>query len=104
MKKQFCLCKHTVVNVVEEENKYITQIDRVLLLPQYYQWICLAAEGGAQDVFVESVAAFAQGEVSQCLPPTVGLLCGAVLGEGPQSDRAGAHLNNFLYFNGSILL
>ena len=55
---------------------------------QYNQWICITTEGGAQDVPAEGAIALAQGEVTERLPPTAGILRGAVSGKRSQSNRA----------------
>lgn len=60
-----------------------TPSDGYVLCIQYHQWVCAATEGGAQGVSAEGAGAAAQGQVAQCLSPAAGLLCSAVLGEGP---------------------
>ena len=56
---------------------------------QYYQRVCVAAQGGAQDVPAACSAAAAQGEVAQRLPPAARLLRRPVSREGAEPHRAG---------------
>lgn len=57
------------------------------ILFQYYQRVCPSIEGRAQGVFIESAITATQGEVTECVPPTAGLLRGTVPRKGPQSHR-----------------
>jgi len=54
------------------------------LLLQHHQRVCVATEGGAQGVPAAGVVAATQGEISQRVPPTAGLLCRTVPRERPQ--------------------
>lgn len=45
-------------------------LNRIFVSSQHNQWVCFAAEGRAQDVPHQGLVTAAQGEVSQCLPPT----------------------------------
>ena len=55
----------------------------MFVLVQYHQRLCLTSEGGAQEVSSASAYPPTQSQVSCVLPPSAGLLCGAVSGEGP---------------------
>lgn len=45
-------------------------VNETLVSSQHNQWVCFTSEGRAQDVPHQSLVTTAQGEVSQCLPPT----------------------------------
>lgn len=55
---------------------------------QYYQWIRPAAEGGTQNIFIESAFATAQGEIAVRISSTISLLRCSISWEGSQPYRA----------------
>ena len=54
---------------------------------QHHQWLRPATQRGAQAVSAAGPDPLAQGQDTQHVPPTAGLLRGPVSGEGPRTDR-----------------